>query len=85
MQYQTDFERALTAKDPIAALRKLALRLHSEGNERQAIYDIFLEFYQSLRDNERRLEEDQLGDVMDMIADQFAPFNLNLPGDEPAR
>lgn len=82
MQYQVIFEQSLSAKDPIEELRRFALQLGSEGKARQEIYEIFLEYYGHLQANERETDEHKLGDVMDMIMGQYAPFNLNFPEDE---
>jgi hypothetical protein len=79
MLYRENFENALTSENPVDELRRFALRLHAEGKNKQEIYDIFLEFYQYLQDNSREMDEHLLGDVMDMIMGQFAPFNLNFP------
>jgi hypothetical protein len=79
MLYREDFEHALASENPVDELRKFALQLHAEGKNKQEIYEIFLEFYQYLQRNEREMEEHLLGDVMDMIMGQFAPFNLGFP------
>jgi hypothetical protein len=79
MLHREDFEHALASENPVEELRKFALHLHAEGKNKQEIYDIFLEFYKYLQNNEREMEEHLLGDVMDMIMGQYAPFNLHFP------
>jgi len=81
MLYQDDFERALKSENPISQLRQLALKLHSEGNDKQQIYDRFHDFYKYLQDNERGRDEDLLGDVMDMITGTYEPYNISFPTD----
>jgi hypothetical protein len=82
IMYREDFERALASENSVEKLREFAMRLHAEGRNRQEIYEIFFEFYQHLQNNEREMEENLLGDVMDMIMGTFAPFNLHFP-DQP--
>jgi len=74
MFYQKEFEHALASQNPVAQLRSFALQLHAQGKNKQEIYDIFFEFYQSLQTSGREMEEHLLGDVMDMITGEFAPL-----------
>jgi hypothetical protein len=55
------------------------LDLSAEGLKQRDVYLKFLAFYVRLQDEERKKEEAVLGDVMDMIVDEYSPFNLNLP------
>lgn len=79
MRGREEFEAALTADNPVEALRSIAKSLSEEGYGRRQVYEIFLEFYKHLQDVGREEDENIVGDVMDMIMDTFVPFNLNLP------
>lgn len=73
------FESALREKDPVFALRSIAQSHSRKGLKQKEIYNLFLDFYCVLQDSGRGQDEAILGDVMDMIVDEYAPFNLNLP------
>ena len=65
--------------DPINALRELAMELSRKGYAKKAIYDLFFAKYVELQQQGRETEENLLGDVMDMIVDEYPPRNLHLP------
>jgi hypothetical protein len=82
MLCREEFEQALASQNQVTELRAFALELHAQGKNKQEIYDLFLQFYQFLQASGREMEEHLLGDVMDMIMGEFAPFNLNFPGED---
>ena len=69
---------AMSSKEPIAALRLIALDLSERGYGKEEIYAGFFEFYKSVQAEGKEMEEEILGDVMDMIMGWFPPFNLKL-------
>lgn len=74
-----EFQACLTNAKPIDRLREIAIRLSGQGMKQRDIYLLFLAHHVAL---ESQGEEDQaaiLGDVMDMIVDDYPPYNLNLP------
>jgi hypothetical protein len=73
------FEIALKASDPIEALKTYAQELSIKGLKRKEVYNRFLDFYVILQNSNSQTDEIILGDVMDMIANTFSPFNLDLP------
>ena len=73
------FEAGFASSDPIESLRTFARELSSQGKKQKVIYRIFHAFYTRLMEEKRGNEENILGDVMDMIVDEYSPFNLNLP------
>ena len=73
-------EAAFTTGEPIAALRSLAIELSKAGHSRRHIYNLFHAKYVELQSAGREAEEHILGDVMDMIMDEYPPHNLRLPG-----
>jgi hypothetical protein len=78
--FADEFERALRADDPVAALRSLALSFADRGYKRQEVYNLFLPFYKFLQREDRGHDEDLLGDVMDMITGFCGPsYKLDLP------
>lgn len=84
MPILSDAERArflagLADQDPIASLRKFAIDLSAGGLNQGAIYLRFLAYSKHHLSPEQEDKLAALGDVMDMIVDEYSPFNLNLP------
>ena len=73
------FERLINNGDAIKSLRQYAIELSRSGMKRKEVYRIFLTFHEILQSQGREDEVATIGDVMDMITDTYAPFNLNLP------
>jgi hypothetical protein len=73
-------EKALSESNPVESLREIAVELSRSGLGKRKIYEIYFDFYQVLQNQERVKEEHFLGDVMDMIMNEYPPNNLNLPG-----
>ncbi|MBN1960367.1 MAG: hypothetical protein JW841_05435 [Deltaproteobacteria bacterium] len=78
MSFEIEFENALKSENPINALRELVIFLNQKGIMKQKIYNIFYDYYQFLQKTGRTVDENILGDVMDMIADTYPPFDLRL-------
>jgi hypothetical protein len=81
MDFSQQFEQALASENPTDALRRLALELASGGRRRREVFQLFLDFDSHLQDQGRDYESALVGDVMDMISQTFAPFNLDIPND----
>jgi hypothetical protein len=77
--YTERFEQAFQARIPRDSLCAYAVELSANGLKRSAILALFVDFHRMLQEQEREADEAILGDVMDMIANTFKPFNLNLP------
>jgi hypothetical protein len=73
-----DFERALRSAEPITQLRALALRLSSQGYDRDALTAVFEDARQRLRADDRESDEDAVVDVMDFIVGWCSP-RMKLP------
>jgi hypothetical protein len=72
------FEQALRSAEPVERLRSLALRLASEGYDRDAIIDVFEKARQQLRSDDRESDEDAVMDVMDFVVGWCSP-HMKLP------
>jgi hypothetical protein len=78
MSTRDQIEAALASPDRIAALRAVALDLSGRGLSRRQVYEAFLEEYMRIQHEDRESEENDMGDVMDMICNTYHP-HLNLP------
>jgi hypothetical protein len=74
-----EFRRCLEAAKPIDALREIAVKLSKAGRKKREIYLTFLAFHMELEAEEKEDAAAILGDVMDMITDNYPPNNLGLP------
>lgn len=53
--------------------------MSASGRKRSEIYLCFLAYHEILQGDGREDEVATIGDVMDMILDNYSPNNLNLP------
>ena len=76
------FEKALSALEPVAALRTLVFELSAEGFDKATILQIFEAQQQRRRSANRETDADAIMDVMDFLVGWCSPHMKLLP-DEP--
>jgi len=72
------FEQALHAEEPVHELRSLALRLSSQGYDREALLGKYEEVRQQLRQEDREVDEDAVMDVLDFLTGWCSP-HMRIP------
>lgn len=68
-----DFDRALSAADPVRALRAAVALELAHGIDRAELYDALDEARLGLREVGRDKDEDVVADVMDFLTDYCSP------------
>jgi hypothetical protein len=81
MMVDKPFEDALRSREPLAALRSVAMGFLSEGHEKEAILQRFENVRQALRQADRKREEDLVMEVMDQLVGWCSP-HMKLPPDQ---
>jgi hypothetical protein len=86
MSLEERFHKALRTPAPGEALRAVILDLSQEGQSREQIYDLLVQFLVRLRARAdyRESDEEVLLDTLDALTGWCHPAARLLPGDEPA-
>lgn len=73
MAIHEGIELALRSDEPVNQLRSLAIRLASDGLDRDAILEVFENSRRELRSAHRESDEDVVMDVMDFLVGWCSP------------